>query len=188
MNIFGDMNRDDDKMARSCRHYYLEYSPLLLHFAKKFVAAAYAEDLVQDVFLRLWDKEMFLLPEEDVCRILYISIRNACIDHIRRLGNEQTLLEPEILQLKLDELSYFESSEELFMKKDLLQYLLNKIDELPPRSREVFRLAYLENKKSAEIAQQLDLSVRTVENILYRSLLTLRKQCSRLLTFLCMLG
>ena len=66
------------------------------------------------------------------------------------------------------------------MRKDLLDLLMKKVAELPERSQEVFRMSYLEGLKAAEIAERLNLSVRTVENLLYRSLLYLRKNCSNL--------
>ena len=150
------------------RHIYTEYAPMLMRFAEKFVSGFFAEDIVHDVFLKLWDKQVFRLPENDLKRVLYVSVRNAClIDH-------------RALQLKLEELDFFEASDELFMRKDLLDLLMKKIAELPERSQQIFRMSYLEGLKAAEIAERLDLSVRTVENQLYRSLLYLRKNCSNL--------
>ena len=70
------------------------------------------------------------------------------------------------------------------MRKDLLELLMKKVAELPERSQEIFRLSYLKGMKAAEIAEQLGLSVRTVENQLYRSLLYLRKHCSHLFFYL----
>lgn len=163
---------------------YLKYAPMLLRFAEKFVSAFFAEDIVQDVFLKLWDKQIFLLPEKDLKRILYVSVRNACIDHLRRFNMEQEIIDSRAIQLKLDELDFFESSDELFMNQDILNILLHKIEELPEKSREIFRLSYIEGLKAAEIAAQMDISVRTVENQLYRALQQLRKQCGNLFIYL----
>lgn len=166
------------------RKLYLEYAPMLLRFAGKYVSSFFAEDIVQDIFLKLWDRQVFLLPENELKRILYIAVKNGCIDHLRKLRIEQEYIDNRALQLKLEELDFFESSDELFMRKDLLNLLFKKIDELPERSREIFHMSYLEGLKAAEIAEQLDLSVRTVENQLYRALIFLRKQNSQLFLFL----
>ena len=96
------------------------------------------------------------------------------------MNMEQEIIDHRALQSKLDELDFFEASDELFMRKDLLDLLMKKVAELPERSQEVFRMSYLEGLKAAEIAERLNLSVRTVENLLYRSLLYLRKNCSNL--------
>ena len=173
-----------DQTTDCYQRIYLEYAPMLLRFAGKFVSDFFAEDIVHDVFLKLWDKQVFLLPDDDLKRILYTSVRNACIDHLRHANIEQEILDHRSVQLKLDELDYFESSDELFMRKDLLAFLMKKVEELPERSQEIFRLSYMKGMKAAEIADQLGLSVRTVENQLYRSLLYLRKHCSHLFFYL----
>lgn len=173
-----------DQTTDCYQRIYMEYAPMLLRFAGKFVSGFFAEDIVHDVFLKLWDKQIFLLPDPDLKRILYVTVRNACIDHLRRSNMEQEILDRRAIQLKLEELDYFESSDELFMRKDLLELLMKKVEELPQRSQEIFRLSYLKGMKAAEIADQLGLSVRTVENQLYRSLLYLRKHCSDLFFYL----
>lgn len=166
------------------RKVYLEYAPMLLHFAEKFVSQFYVEDIVHDVFLRLWDRQVFLLPDDELRRILYVAVKNGCIDQLRKLNLEEEYLDKRAFQLKLDELDFFEASDELFMRKDLLQILLQQIEELPERSREIFKLSYMKGLKAAEIAERLNISTRTVENQLYRALLFLRKKSSRLFLYL----
>ncbi|MCC8153554.1 MAG: RNA polymerase sigma-70 factor [Tannerellaceae bacterium] len=172
------------KETKYYKSIYLEYTPQLIRFAEKFVAGFYAEDIVQDVFLKLWDKQIFKLPENELKRILFVSVRNACIDYLRKINLEQEIIDKRALQLKIEELHFFESSEELFMQKNLLELLLKKVEELPERSQEIFRLSYLEGMKSTVIAEQLNISVRTVENHLYRSLLYIRKHSQHLFLFL----
>ncbi|MCD7930274.1 MAG: RNA polymerase sigma-70 factor [Tannerellaceae bacterium] len=166
------------------RKVYLEYAPMLLRFAEKFVSPFYAEDIVHDVFLKFWDRQVFLLPENELKRVLFVAVRNACFDQLRKFNLEQEYLDKSIIQLKLDELEFYENAEQQFIQKELLALLLQKVDELPERSREIFKLSYLEGLKAAEIADRLDLSVRTVENQLYRALLHLRKSGSRIFLYL----
>ena len=52
------------------QHIYTEYAPMLMRFAEKFVSGFFAEDIVHDVFLKLWDKQVFRLPESDLKRVL----------------------------------------------------------------------------------------------------------------------
>lgn len=171
--------------ATDCyRRIYMEYAPMLLRFAGKFVSGFLAEDIVHDVFLKLWDKQVFLLPDDELKKILYVSVRHACIDSLRRANMEQEILDGRAIQLKLDELDFFEASDELFMRKDILAILMKKVKELPERSQEIFLLSYQEGLKAAEIAEHLNISVRTVENQLYRALLHLRKHCSHIYIFL----
>ena len=60
---------------------YMQYAPMLLRFAGKFISPFFAEDIVHDVFLKIWDKQVFLLSESEVKNILFVAVRNACIDH-----------------------------------------------------------------------------------------------------------
>ena len=166
------------------REVYLEYAPKLLRFAEKFVSKFYTEDIVHDVFLKLWDRQVFLLSENDIKRILFVAVRNACIDQLRKLNMEQEYIDKRDVQLKLDELDFYESSDELFMKEDLLRLLLQKIEQLPERSRDIFKMSYLEGLKAAEIAERLDISTRTVENQLYRALIFLKKAASRYFVYI----
>jgi len=170
-----------NKETEYYRQIYLEFAPMMIRFAQKFVSAFFAEDIVHDVFLKLWDKQIFLLPLNEVKSILYVAVKNACIDHLRKINLEQEVTDKRALQLKLEELDFFEASDELFMRKDMLNHLLKKVDELPEKAQEIFRLSYLEGMKATEIAERLNISVRTVENQLYRSLVFLRKQNFHLL-------
>ena len=52
---------------------YMQYAPMLLRFAGKFISPFFAEDIVHDVFLRIWDKQVFLLSESEVKNILFVA-------------------------------------------------------------------------------------------------------------------
>lgn len=163
---------------------YLHYAPMLLRFAEKFVSPFSAEDIVHDVFLKIWDKQVFLLPESEVKNILYAAVRNACIDHLRRLSLEKEIVDKKAIQLKLEELNFFNASEDLFMRKNLLEHIMKAVDELPEKRQEIFKLSYIEGLKASEIAEKLNISVRTVENQLYRTLLQLKKSLSSVFIYL----
>ena len=156
---------------------YMQYAPMLLRFAGKFISPFFAEDIVHDVFLKIWDKQVFLLSESEVKNILFVAVRNACIDHLRRISLEQEFADKRAIQLKLDELSFYDGADELFMRKDLMAHVMAKINELPEN---------LEGLKAAEIAERLNLSTRTVENQLYRTLLFLRKELQTAFVYLFM--
>ena len=136
---------------------YMQYAPMLLRFAGKFISPFFAEDIVHDVFLRIWDKQVFLLSDSEVKNILFVAVRNACIDHLRRISLEQEFADKRAIQLKLDELSFYDGADELFMRKDLMAHVMAKINELSEKRREIFLLSYMEGLKAAEIAERLNL-------------------------------
>ena len=157
---------------------------MLIRFAGKFVSVDYAEDMVHDVFLKFWNKPVFDLPEKELKRVLFTSVRNICIDYLRRLNLESEIINTKKIQLQIDEVFFAENLENIYLQKDLVGILMKKIDELPEKGREVFQLAYMEGLKATEIAENIGISVRTVETHLYRSLQYLRKHCSHLLSLL----
>ena len=165
---------------------YMQYAPMLLRFAGKFISPFFAEDIVHDVFLNIWDKQVILLSESEVKNILFVAVRNACTAHLRRISLEQEFADKRAIQLKLDELSFYDGADELFMRKDLMAHVMAKINELPEKRREIFLLSYMEGLKAAEIAERLNLSTRTVENQLYRTLLFLRKELQTAFVYLFM--
>jgi RNA polymerase sigma-70 factor (ECF subfamily) len=181
-----DMKSRDTEI-RYYKALYMQYAPMLIRFAGKFISPFLAEDIVHDVFLNRWDKRDFLLPEAEIKRILYVAVRNGCIDFLRRAALEEEIVNKQSVRLQLEELDFFEAADELFMRNDLVNLLMKKIDELPERGQEIFRMAYIKEMKAAEIAGALNLSIRTVENQLYRSLAYLRKQSEKLLNLLLLL-
>lgn len=163
---------------------YLKYAPELMRFARKFVEEYAVEDMVQDAFLKIWDKQLLRLPENDLKRMLYIIVKNLCIDSLRHALLERDLADSREMRLSLEELERFEHPEDLLIRKDQNRSLMLIIEELPEKCREVLLLFYMENHKMSEIAEQMNLSIRTVENHLYRAIQFLRKKSHRLLWLL----
>lgn len=176
-------SQDNNIQLTIYKHIYIEYAPALVRFAKKFGSTEEAKDLVHDLFIKLWDKQIFFLPEDEVKRILYVSLRNLCINHIKKLASQKRL-DPCIFQLQLEELHFYDSKEDKQLYENQIQIIMNKIEELPEQSKKIFKMSYIEGMKASEIATQLNISIRTVENHLYRSLTYLRKHCSKIYLYL----
>ncbi|GHV21789.1 hypothetical protein FACS1894174_05650 [Bacteroidia bacterium] len=84
-----------------------------------------------------------------------------------------------LIDEQIREFSFFESPEQLYLEKELLNSVFEAIERLPEKSRVVFKLVYFENKKAAEIAEILQVSVRTVETQIYKSLKFLRAELGK---------
>ena len=177
------MNLGTNQTTILYQRIYRQYMPSLLRFSLKFVSEEEAEDIVQDIFIKYWGKELHTFSDEEISRLLFTSVRNACIDHLRHKECQKTYLEKQALQLKLDELDYYQADDKQFIQEDLMWQIQQKIAKLPEQSQLIFRMAYIEGLKSAEISERLAISIRTVENQLYRSLQQLRKSCSNLFVF-----
>ena len=62
---------------------YKSIAPMLIFYAGKYVNAVTAEDLVQDVFLKVWQKRTFLFLKEGIKTYLYRSVQHACLDYLK---------------------------------------------------------------------------------------------------------
>ncbi len=126
-----------------------------------------AEDLVQDFFVRLWEKKLNEnLEGERVRSYLYVSVRNMAIRKVKDQGRIRRMPDVSVVERvwEDEDASYDE----------MIDQVLKALDVLPPRSREVLECVHLKNMKYAEVAELLGISVATVKTLLVRSLKTLR--------------
>jgi RNA polymerase sigma-70 factor (ECF subfamily) len=114
-----------------------------------------AEDIVQDFFVRYWEKRETLIFEPSFAAYAYRSIYNASLNYIR--DNERFVYGYEITIDLVDENVVDEDLQEL------KRLLLKAIEELPDRCKKIFVMATLEKKKYTEVADLLGISVNTVK-------------------------
>ena len=139
-----------------------------------------AGDLVQDVFVRLWQSSRaFLDIPEGLTRraYLYRSVRNACRDWLKHQA-AVSRFEGEALYLMKQEEIDFSSRRTVGEQEALLEAVSAQIEQLPDRCREIFIMHYRKRMKSVEIAEYYGISRRTVEAQLYKALQTLRNELS----------
>ena len=160
---------------------YINNFTRLFLFAKEYVLFdEEAENIVQDIFLMLWEKREALRVDVSLTAYLFTLVKNKCIDFLRHQMVEQMYSENvkheynEELNVKLFALESFDhnfSSEE-----DIETLLRNAIDKLPERCRLIFIKSRIEGKKYKEIAEELNLSVNTVEGQISIALKKLREE------------
>ena len=126
-----------------------------------------AEDLVQDFFVRLWEKKLNEnLVGERVRSYLYVSVRNMAIRKVKDQGRIRRLPDVSVVERVWED--------EDMVRDEMIDQVLKALDVLSPRSREVLECVHLKNMKYAEVAELLGISVATVKTLLVRSLKTLR--------------
>ena len=153
---------------------YLENAPRLIFYASKYVDSDTAEDLVHDIFIKIWQKKEIYSVEEGLKTYLFRSVQNACLDYLKHKSIEMTYADEVARRLKIEEIGYYNQSDAAELEKERLDPVYREIAKLPDRCREVFTLAYVDGKKSVEIAGMLNISQRTVEAQLYKGLKIIR--------------
>lgn len=142
---------------------YKEYYQVILTYITYRIAHRYeAEDLAQDVFIRLLDYKQMLRPDT-VKYFLFTIARNIVTDYIRRYYKKQ-----EIDSYIYDTMSTSTNeTEEKIIGNDLMIMERARLAAMPEQRRLVYTLNRFESKTSPEIANELNLSRRTVENHLF---------------------
>lgn len=138
-----------------------------------------AEEIVQEVFIKLWDIRNYVNENENLEGLLFIITRNMIFDNTKKNFNESFY--------KLSILAAYDESysiEEELHAKDLKIYINQLINELPPRQKEVFCMSRYEQLSYKEIAEKLDITPKTVERHINEALKYLKKNIYFLQIFL----
>lgn len=171
---------------------YVTYYSRMKHFAQEYVLSeADAENIVQDVFLEVWKRRDVLAYHVNLIAFLFTSVKNECLDFLQHKVIEEkavTHIKEEYtrtLQMKYESLEAFDEG---FFSEDDIETLITKaIDSLPEKCREIFIRSKIEGKRQKEIAEELGISINTIETqmgIAYKKLKTELKDVLPLLIFL----
>ncbi|GHT37566.1 RNA polymerase sigma-70 factor [Bacteroidia bacterium] len=140
------------------------------------------EDIVQSIFLKLWDDRETFFITASLKSYLLKSVRNACLDEIRHLHIKQEY------ENNFSQYGYFPANdddiEEYLLYSDLQTHLQKALAEVPEPSRKAFLLSRNEGLKYREIAEKLQVSERTVEVRISKVLELLRKHLKEFLAML----
>ena len=165
----------DNKLANKYfQEFYISYAADMIAFARRFVDETTAEDIVHDIFLNIWDQKSTIMVEKELHNYLLSMVKNACFDYLKHKKVSETFLSKAEHQLKIEELEYYEYSENEYSENHNLQAIYSSIEKLPPKCKVIFEKAYIEKQKSAEIAEEMNISVRTVETHVYNALKIIR--------------
>lgn len=133
-----------------------------------------AEEIVQDLFARLWEKRADLTIKSCVKGYLFISCKNLSLNSLHRSSNHQQ--QPLRNENELKEASLSQNPEHIFYFENLYKDFLKAVEQLPAQAKKVFVLRYFEKTKQKEVARLLKISENTVEKHMSRALKTLRKK------------
>ncbi|MFA8433065.1 MAG: RNA polymerase sigma-70 factor [Marinifilaceae bacterium] len=151
----------------------------LYYYAKDFVVRdAIAKEIVQESFLTLWEKKDNLLPNTIIRAYLFSITRNKCLNYLKHIqieNNHKELTKKESLELQLNEIALEYDGNDLYVAKELQKKITQSIDSLPDQCKKIFQMSRWESLKYSEIAEKLNLSVKTVENQMSKALRLLRE-------------
>ncbi len=169
--------KNSDKIA--FQKIFYEFHDALFRFvAYRVQDREVAKDITQETFLRIWKNREDLKPKKSFFSLIARISTNLCYDHFRYTEVRTRHKE----QIPNYGVSHYDNPEEMAQLKHLekiIQKLVN--DKIPQKCREVFILSRVEGLSNRAIAKQLKLSLRTVENQIYRALKILKKELEKYL-------
>jgi RNA polymerase sigma-70 factor (ECF subfamily) len=134
----------------------------LFHFARTLVKSKEsAEEIVSDVFIKVWEKRKELETVENLKVYLYVSTRNTAFNYLEKQKRNATA---PIIEFAAAFTSVYLNPEQLMISADTLVLIQKAIDQLPPKCRTIFKLVKEDGLKYREVAEVLELSLKTVEN------------------------
>ncbi|MEG1837756.1 MAG: RNA polymerase sigma-70 factor [Bacteroidaceae bacterium] len=164
-----------------------KYYSNLLYYATRFLSDDEAEDVVQDVFVDLWKRRDSIEVGEQIQAFLYRAVYTKSINVLKHKKIENNY-GAEVEELYKRKLEFYQPDYNDTIKRientELRKEIYQVINELPDKCKEVFKLSYLHGMKNKEIAEALDISMRTVEAHMYKALRFLRERLSHLIILL----
>lgn len=154
--------------------------PRLLGYCSLFIHnQAQANDLVQECFVRLWEKRSTISASQSVESLLFVMLRNRCLNYLRDQKlhvsdkNINLVGENELQHLyQLD----FAGKEEKTLEEKLIEAIRESVEKLPEKRKLVFVKTKIEGKKNKEVAEELNISVKAVEKHLHQAKEQIRKE------------
>ncbi len=144
------------------------YQPLLFFALQYITDEEECHDIVNGVFEETW-RHIHQIDESTAKSFLYTSVRNRCIDYVRRMKLKQQYIEfTELMSER-----YIQADEQI-EQKEIKQRIYEVLNASKPPTKEILEACYIQGKKYKEVAEEMKISIATVKKHMVRALKILR--------------
>ncbi len=148
--------------GQAYKELFVLYYPRLLQFSYSFThCKESAEEIVSDVFLKIWLRRKSIPEIENLHLYLYISTKNLSINRVLKQKREKTFSLDEV---KVEFESIYFNPEQLYITSEMVKRIQFAIKQLPPKCQLIFKLVKEDGLKYKQVAELLNLSVKTIES------------------------
>ena len=167
---------DEDTYIFLFKEYYIS----LCSYSRRYVGRKdIAEEIVSDTFFQIWANRSKIEINTSVKAYLYKAVCNNSLNYLRKMKLESAL-EGYFLDTNFENIAFSENmvdvEEKSLVMEDIHMKVEEAVNQLPVQQQRVFRLKRFEGRKLKEIAEVMDISVKTVEMHLAKATLTLRNK------------
>ena len=177
-NLLFQLIAESDEKAFN-RLFRASFAPLVLFACRYVHDKSAASDMVQEAFIKIWQKRTYLREVQSARSYLYRAVRNFCLNYIRDHAREQSIEEDQH-HVAFSEGRYTPADdnsgqESLSRARQQMQLLQQWVAALPDRQREAFELSRFEGLDHDEIAIVMEVSAKTVNNHITGALQNIRR-------------
>ena len=176
-----DLNKDYENLFEQY------YGPFCLYAHRFIDDEEVCKDIVSDVFAMLWDKkDDFILHSDTVLAYIKTCVHNSCLNYLKHIDYERDYEEAFLKAAP----TYNEKPDSVYSLDEMYKMLYETLEKLPSQYREVFMKSFFEGKSRAQISEELDISIKTVNRYKQKAIELLKKELNDnalLLSFLSIL-
>lgn len=162
--------------VKAFKKFFNKNYPKIKNFSLKILKVEEdAEDVTQDIFIKYWERPDLWYGKENIDNLLFIIARNVIFNFLKR----KSIFDNQLIELSDDSLGIHVSDwlspyDELQAEETRLLIQMT-LEHMPDKRRHVFLMHKMEGLSAVQIAERLDISVRTVEHHIYRAMVELKK-------------
>lgn len=181
--VNADGLREDDPEV--FRQFFVCVYPKLKAFACRFVDEYAAEDIVQEMLASYWENKK-TIEAKTIISFLFKCTQNKCLNHLKHqavVKKHQAYVR--IARARIEFTDRTSDANDVFKQtenRNIRECIENAVNKLPPQCARAFRLCYYRDLPHKEIAEEMGISIRTVETHIRRATLFLRRELRYVLT------
>lgn len=176
--------RDNELVKRLIINDEVAFSELYAHYRSDLYAFCFTfikstdevEDLIQEIFIYIWESRKSLKPELNFSSYIHTIARNRSFSYLRKV-NVKDRIEKELYEKVIQNKEIIESD---LIYKEYIIILKQTIYNLPPQRQRIFNMSRMDNLTHKEIAKELNISVYTVQEHISESLRVIKNQFSKI--------
>jgi len=161
------------------KKFFKHYYPLLMAFSCRFVDRQTSEDIVQDVFVSVWEKRESL-SVNNIFSFLLRSVQNKCLDYLKHKSITKNYeSQVRIAEIRMEYIMDRTDNNQIYNsidRKELYNELKKAISKLPPKCAQACDFYYFQGYSTKEISMIMKVSPRTIEGYFYQAIKFLRDE------------
>jgi RNA polymerase sigma-70 factor (family 1) len=148
--------------VQAYKQLFLLFQPSLLSFALSILKSKQlSEEIVSDVFIKIWEKRQQLDKIENLAFYLFSAVKNRALTKLHEQKKHNAInIDEATVELR----SLYHDPEQMLVSAEMIRQIQDGISQLPPRCQLIFKLVKEDGLKYKEVAELLHLSIKTVEN------------------------